>query len=146
MRFQSTAASCGPASLRNALLARGIARSEEELARLAGCTTDGTTARGMMRALLLVAKEHHGILPGVLSERRDDIALLKLVAAHRAGCAAILCVDDNSHWAVSFGMLGDSIFHLADSADDELVLHLSPEALLSRWKSSLKNCYYALIV
>jgi len=99
-----------------------------------------------MRALLLIAKDVPGLLPGVLSERREDIALLRLIAAHRAGCAAILCVDRDTHWAVSFGMLGDSVFHLADSADDELVLHLSPGQLIERWRGLTRNAFYALIV
>jgi hypothetical protein len=99
-----------------------------------------------MRALLLIAKDQPGWLPGVLSERREDIALLRLTAAHREGSAAILCVDGDTHWVVSFGMLGSSIFHIADSADDELVLHLSPGALIERWRGTSRNAFYGLIV
>lgn len=146
MRFQSNQASCGPASLRNALLARGISRSEDELAKLSGCTTDGTHARGMMRALLLVAKEHPGLLPGVLAERRPDIAILKLLAAHRAGSAAILCVDKYQHWVCSFGTLGDSVIHVADSADSEMVLHYSPGQLIERWQGEGAKPYYGILL
>lgn len=146
MRFQTTQASCGPAALRNALMARGLARSEDELAKLAGCTVEGTTARGMMRALCLVAKEQPGLMPGVLSERREDIALLRLLAAHRAGLAAILCVDEDQHWVTSFGLLGESVIHVADSAHDEMVLHYSPEQLVARWWGLGRSPFYAILI
>src|SRR5689334_13934959 len=99
MRLQSTTASCGPAALRNALLARGIERSEDELASLAGYkAADGTSARGMVRALVLVAKDHPELMPAVLSEAREDIAVLRLMAAHRAGLVGVLLVDNWDHW------------------------------------------------
>lgn len=146
MRFQSHAASCGPASLRTALMARGVTRSEDELAKLSGCTTNGTTAKGMMKALLLVAKEHPVLLPGVLSESREEIALMWLAQAHRAGYAAILCVDNDEHWVVSFGMLGESVFHIADSADEEMVLHYTRPQLAARWRGLGKKPFYGIVV
>ena len=148
MRFQSTQASCGPASLRTALLARGITRSEDELIRLSGCSNQGTTPRGLMRAALLVAKDSPGLIPGVLSERRDDVALLRLLAAHRAGSVGILLVDNGEHWVVSFGILGeaDPIFHVADSDDQELVLHYRAAKLADRWRSDYAKPFYAIIL
>lgn len=146
MRFQSTQASCGPASLRNALQVLGIERSEEELASLSGCTTQGTSPRGMMRALLLIAKDNPRVMPGPLTERRDDIAILRLSACIQKGHPVILMVDNDEHWAVCFGTLGSDIFHLADSADEEMVRHYSAERLLERWRGTTKNAYYGIIL
>lgn len=147
MRFQSTQASCGPAALRNALLARSIVRSEEELAKLSGYRADvGTSPRGMMRALILIAKDHPELMPAPLAEARADIALLRLMAAHRAGSVVILLVDSYEHWVVSFGTLGDKVIHVADSADNEMVAHYNPEELLQRWRGVGKKPYYGIIV
>ena len=146
MRFQSTQASCGPAALRNALRARGVHRSEEELARLAGYRPeDGTTARGLLKALRLIAADNPDIQPVTFQESRADIALLKLSHAHSRGLVVVPCVDEWSHWVVSFGTLGQ-IFHIADSADDEMVLHLDSEQLRARWKGFGKCPYYGIAV
>jgi len=147
MRFQSTQASCGPAALRNALLARGIERSEEELAKLSGYNAaKGTSPKGMMRALIMIAKDEPGVLPAPMSERQEDVALLRLRAAHDAGHVAILIVDNDEHWVVSFGTLGRDIFHISDSADSEMVLHYSPQQLVERWRGPGRRPFYGIIV
>lgn len=147
MRFQQTQASCGPAALRNALLARGVERSEEELAKLCGYRADiGTSPKGMMRALILIAKDHPALLPGPFAERQSDVAMLRLLAAHRAGYVAILLVDSDEHWVVSFGTLGDQIIHVSDSADSEMVLHYTAEQLLARWRGPGRKPYYGILV
>jgi hypothetical protein len=149
MRFQSHRSSCGPASLRTALMARGISRSEDELASLTGCTTEGTGARGILKAAHQIAVEHPHLNPGVIHERRGDIALLRLLAAHRAGMVAILCVDHFNHWVTSFGLLGESTVHVCDPANDELVLHYRPQELVERWgciEGNKKAVYYAIIL
>lgn len=138
--------SCGPAALRNALQSRGIHRSEDELARLTGLTIEGTAARGILKAAHMIAVDEPTLRPGVINERRADVAILKLRAAHDLGSAAILCVDNYDHWVASFGMLGDEVFHVADSANDELVLHYTPAALLARWKGPGRQPYYAIIL
>lgn len=150
MRLQSTQASCGPACLRNALHCHGINRSEQELEQLAGTTaTEGTPPRGMLKALKAVSVEHPEVSPGVLSETRRDVAILKLVAALQAGHVGILCADEYEHWILAFGLLGLGeriIIHVCDSAENEMILHLRPEELLARWKGPEKKPYYGIIV
>ena len=147
MRFQSTQASCGPAALRNALLVRGVERSEEELAALCGYKpSNGTSAKGMMRALILVAKEHPGLMPAVLAESRGDVAILRLMAAHRAGIVGVLLVDNWEHWVVSFGTLGEATVHVSDSDDTELVKHYSLEQLERRWRGAGRKPYYGILI
>lgn len=146
MRYQSKPASCGPTALRNALQARGVLRSEDELASLVGCTAAGTSARGLLRAVHMIAVDEPKIAPGVLSERRGDVALLKLHAALRSGIAGILCVDGFEHWVCAFGLLGDSTIHVADSAEPELVLHYGPTKLLERWRGPGKAGFYGILL
>lgn len=147
MRFQSTQASCGPAALRNALLARGVERSEEELAKLSGYKApQGTSPKGMMRALIAVARDLPHILPAPIAEKDEDVAILRLRAAHDSGHVAILIVDNDEHWVVSFGTLGRSIFHISDSADSEMVQHLTPDKLIARWRGPGRKPFYAILV
>lgn len=146
MRFQSTSASCGPAALRNALLARGIKRSEDELAALASCDSEGTTAKGMMRALIAIAKDNSHVLPAPFMESREDIAFIKLVNALQNGHVVIMCVDGFEHWVCAFGLLGRNVVHVADSGDAELVHHYDPVALCQRWKGLGRKPYYGIIV
>jgi hypothetical protein len=150
MRFQSNQANCGPAALRNALQCHGISRAEQELERLTGCTAaEGTTPRGILKALALVAKDHPEITPGVISEGRETIALLRLLEALRNGNVGILLVDDWDHWVVAFGLLGGGKnirIHLSDSADSELIQHHSPQSLINRWKGQGRKPYYGIVV
>lgn len=147
MRFQSTAANCGPAVLRNALLCHGITRSEEELEALTGCTAaDGTNPKGMLKALAAIARENPQISPRVIAESREDVALLKLVFTIQQGSVVIMCADNAEHWTLAFGLLGSNIIHMADSADSELVQHLRPDKLLARWKGPGRKAYYGIVV
>lgn len=148
MRFQSNQSSCGLACISNALLCLGIKRSEDELAPLAGFTAaDGTSAKGILRALSTVAKSESGtqVRPYVLHESREDVAILRLVEILRRGSPAILSVDDGEHWVLAFGLLGDRI-HISDPADTELVLHYRPTELAARWRATGRRPFYAILL
>lgn len=152
MRFQSTQASCGPAALRNALLCHRIERSEAELELLTGCSAaEGTPPKGILRALGLVARDAPHIRPAPLAESRADVAILRVIAALQAGHVVVMCVDEWEHWVVAFGLLGMGariIVHVSDSADNEMVQHLTPEELLARWKGpeASRKPYFGVIV
>lgn len=150
MRLQSTQASCGPACLRNALQCHGISRSEQELETLAGTTgAIGTSGRGLVNALRSIASEHPQVAPGVISEARADVAILKLLAALDAGHVTIMCVDSDEHWVLAFGTLGSGariLVHVCDPAENEMIIHMRPEALLARWKGLGRKPYYGVIV
>jgi hypothetical protein len=148
VKFQSNASSCGPASLRNALLCRGIVRSEEELTRLTDFTpASGTSMKGLFKAATAIAAEHPAVTPGVLREQRGDVAVLRLIAALEGGSPVILCVDDFEHYVTAFGLLGKGTVHVADSADEELIRSYSVHALSKRWRGpSKRSPYYGLIL
>lgn len=150
LRLQSTQANCGPACLRNALLCHGINRSEQELEQLAGTTgSNGTSGKGLIKALASISAEHPEVRPGVISEGRADVAILKLLAALNAGHVVILCADSNEHWILAFGTLGSGvriIVHVCDPEDNELVIHMKPDDLLRRWEGPGRKPYYGVIV
>lgn len=150
MRFQSNQANCGPAALRNALQCHGVSRSEQELESLTGCTAaEGTTPKGVLKALALVAKDHPNVSPGLISEGRASVALLHLLESIRNGHVVIMLVDEWDHWVVAFGLLGSGDgmrIHLSDSADPELIQHLTPKSLVERWKGHGRKPYYGIVV
>lgn len=108
MKFQTLKHSCGPAALSAALQAVGILRTEDELAHLAGTTTDGTGWDEMLTALLTV-KKSEPILACVVFEEKVDVGLLRLLRALDDGHAVVLLVDDWSHYATAVGRLGDRV-------------------------------------
>jgi hypothetical protein len=149
VRLQGTQANCGPAALRNALLCHGIIRSEQELETLTGCSApSGTTGKGLLKALRAISEEHPGVTPMVIKESRGDVAMLKLRAVLYDGHVAVLCVDNFEHWAVAFGTLGRDICHISDSADSEMVTHLSWSEVMERWRGpeGSRWPFYAVVV
>ena len=148
MRFQSNASSCGPAALRNALLCLGITRSEQELETLSGCSAaDGTSPKSVLKALRLIGQDSAlGIPWGVINESREDVALLRLIFALQSGHPVIMVVDNDEHWVVAFGLLGNTVVHVVDSADSELVQHLNPSALMHRWHGQGRKPFYGIVV
>jgi ABC-type bacteriocin/lantibiotic exporter with double-glycine peptidase domain len=146
MRYQSNASSCGPASLRNALLCLRINRTEDELEKLSGFSAvKGTNLNGILKAARYLSSEHSSINPSIIKEGREDVAALKLRASISYGHPCILCVDKDEHWVTVFGMLGE-LYHVADPADPELVITYSECDLMSRWKGTGKKPYQGVVV
>ena len=128
MRMQDTAANCGPASLSNALKARGIERTQAECETACGTTaTDGTSVKALIRGI-----KSFGHYPSEIKAKKWEDAWLRLDHYLRNGHPVLLCVDGDSHWVAAIGKLGPQ-YLIADPADNELVLSLSPEALKTRW-------------
>lgn len=144
MRFQSTAASCGPAALRNALAALGVARTEDELATLCGTDAEGTPPRGLLKAL-----REMGYDPVPIHEARGQVAWLLLLQALAAGHPAIACVDQDEHWVVAFATLGARSDEgprvlVADSGSAELVHSYTAKGWLERWGGPTRRPFYAI--
>lgn len=140
MRFQTNEASCGLAAMSNALGCLGIKRTEDELAPAARFTAaNGTNPRGMIRALSSIPD----LVPEVIHESRADVAVLKLQSRLRAGFPVILLVDNDDHWVVAFGVLGETV-HVCDSAHADLVITYDLPDIMSRWKSEGRKPYYGI--
>jgi ABC-type bacteriocin/lantibiotic exporter with double-glycine peptidase domain len=151
MRFQSNSSSCGPAALRTALQCHGIRRSEEELEQLTGFTpAEGTPPKGLLKALAAISKDHPIVTPAILSESREQVAILRLVFALQNGSAAILVVDNDEHWVCAFGLMGagtNCTIHVHDPADVEMVRHVKPGELAEWWRGTSKRApFYAILV
>lgn len=137
MRMQSTEASCGAAALSNALKAVGVVRSEDEMAKLSGTNSSGTSQAGITKALKSVGRE-----PGKLLEAKSHTAVLRLIMALQCGHPVILCVDDWEHWVVAVGLLGVAGYPrivVVDSASLELTHVYSIEDVVSRWGHNKKK-------
>lgn len=129
MRGQDSQANCGPYALLNACRALGIQRTADELETLCGTTmTAGTTTNGLLRG----AAKVEGLAPGLLRERRRDVALMRLHAAVSRGRPVILSWHQGEHWVAVVGLLGDR-YLVADAAENELVLSLGVAEVADAW-------------
>lgn len=141
MRFQTNQSTCGPTALFNALVALGVERSLDECEHLCGTTTEGTDGPALVRG----AAKIPGLTPVPLRESRPDVAVLRLVAALRAGRPVVLAVDSDEHWVAAVGLLGERVL-VADSADNELVQSLPLSQLLERWRGTGRRPFYGVIL
>jgi hypothetical protein len=141
--MQNSQANCAPTAVKNALCALGIERSVEECEVLCGCTaTDGTPPKKLYKGLETI----HELDPVIISESREEIALVLLEQALRDGRPVIMLVDAAEHWVTAFGLLGKRV-QIADGADSELVISSPISAMASRWKNphSKRAPFYGII-
>ena len=143
MRLQSNQASCGAATLYNVCCALGMTGvGLDECEKLCGTTAiDGTSVKQLLKAANSLGLDYAEIKEG-----RADVAHLRLTAELGEGRPGALAVDGDSHWAAVVGMLGDKRL-IADSADNELVISLEANELLSRWynNGSGRTKFYAAV-
>ena len=139
--MQNSQANCGPTAVKNALCALGIERSVEECEALCGCTaTDGASPRKLYKGLETI----HELDPVIISESREEIALVLLEQSLRDGRPVIMLVDGTEHWVAAIGLLGKRV-QIADGADSELIISY-PLTALTRWKNptSKRATYYGI--
>lgn len=141
MRMQDTQANCGPAAMSNALAALGINRPALECEKL--CKTNAVKGTGP-KQLVTGLKAIEGLAPVVLTEKRSEVAFLRLDKALRLGRPVIICVGDGSHWVAAIGRLGPR-YLVADSADNDLVVSKSQDELTKWWAEKATNPYYGVI-
>lgn len=145
MRYQSNRASCGPASLHNALAALGITRTEDELIALCKQTADGTSSTNLRRAIAAISTEKAQLYGDAIRWPNIELAWVGLwyIVANR-GRPVILCVDSFGHWVACVGYLGGR-FMVVDSAEIGLVLYYTKEELDARWEGP-KGGYHGIVV
>ena len=145
MRFQSNRSSCGPAALHNALAALGLNRTEDELIALAGQTVDGTSPKGLIKALKAISSPEAPLQGVAFSTRDGEAATVGLWwNVGHLGRPVILCVDAFEHWVACVGYLGRR-FQVVDSADNRLLISYTEQTLLDRWTAP-NGGYYGIIV
>lgn len=113
----------------NALEALGLTRTEDELVALCGQTTEGTTEKGLRRAIAAV-----GGLNRVIHESRPEVAMLYLLQSLYEGRPVIVCVENWEHWAVAAGTLGfGKRIVCIDSGDNDLVRLRTIDEFVGWW-------------
>ncbi len=162
MRQQSTESACGFCATANALKALGlhevdeatVARWVDKVRRAQHPGLDGLDEWNLGRAVSEAAPKRMKLVVRAVHVRDSALAVLALRGALEAGSVAVLAVDPvehegaygASHWISACGRVGDR-FLLADSADTEVVLSLSPSQLLLRWEIPGDSpSYYMLVI
>lgn len=144
MRLQEFKPGCGAGSIANALLAMGEHQFQEVIWNVAGGTADGLAPGRLLSGL-----DTLGYLGRELGFRAPTPALRALRRLLGKGTPVILCVDDWEHWVTAIGVLGER-FLVADPADAEIVLSLSPDELTRRWfrnsKRAVRQPFYGIAV
>ena len=98
MKYQTRSYTCGPAAAVNALRLYGLQVPELQLAKLAGTTSEGTDEKGLMRALRKLGAAPTAVWLTSTVRRRVQ-----------AGIPVIIHLDEELHWVVVIGLLGDSL-------------------------------------
>jgi ABC-type bacteriocin/lantibiotic exporter with double-glycine peptidase domain len=134
MRIQEHKYSCGAAAVANALRCLGKKVSEGKVRRLARTDKDGTTEFGVLRALDelgYVGEVHYSWdakkLIGVLDQCME------------AGEPVIIAADDDTHWSLVAGKLGDRYVYIDSdtvkrNVKENGVYVLSIKELLKFWR------------
>lgn len=141
MRFQEQKNSCGAASIRNALKALGKNVGEHRIRQLAGTDEDGTTEEGVIEALSRL-----GYRGEVYETRKVEHAQAALRKYLSEGTPLIAAVDEDTHWAIFAGTLGDR-YVVVDSERTkknkaENGVHvLDIKGLLRRWRKPNRTMY-----
>lgn len=148
MRLQSAQNGCGPATVANVMRAYGHEVTEEMVSRKASALAAineenpalGTVESQIKRCLTALKVPNYEFTchsPGVA------VAALRGYLA--AGSSALLAVDDDSHWLAVLATAGER-FSVVDSADTELNVYYTGEALAERWGSnSDPPCFYGIV-
>ncbi len=120
---------CGAASLANALRWLGYETTETETARLAStCRTCGTDEKNLM-----LAARHFGFRTRLLRSRKEAAGerFLERVLAHAdRGEFVIAAVDDNLHWLLVMGTVGDRVAVADPARTERTVLALVTRATI----------------
>lgn len=126
MRYQTRSYTCGPAAVVNALRLYGLHVPELQVARLAGTTSEGTDDRQLISALRQLGCRPSAV--GLTSTVRKKVM---------SGTAVIIHLDQELHWVVIIGCLGDSLIAFdswksKDNLEENGVRVLRPEELGSK--------------
>lgn len=142
MILQDEKNGCGAAALTNALAALGQQLPQDAAKKLAGTSHEGTTDKGMVKALRTL-----GHVPCNIREANAGIAWVTLRGHLAEGHPVLLAVDDWDHWVVAVGLIGSRVI-VVDSADGAVVQVLDIGQLTGRWEypGATKGFYGIAIV
>lgn len=145
MRYQQNDYSCGPAAIVNALKCFGRHYRERTVQKLCGTTQEGGTDE---KSLLTGIRALNWRVTELKATSRPE-AFQKLWTV-LDDSAALLCVDNDSHWITAIGKIGRRIV-IADPKNTvknrkENGVHVVPAPeLIRRWRNA-GNEYYGLVI
>lgn len=135
--------SCGQYAVYNSIIAMGGSADLSEIKRLAGTSRqNGTTRQGVLKALVALGYK------GTPYRTRNADYGWKYARKWAVANPLILLVDENEHWLVVSGLIGDRVIVVdsgADKSGNELGTYsFSKNDLLARWV--YRNGMYAIRV
>jgi ABC-type bacteriocin/lantibiotic exporter with double-glycine peptidase domain len=98
MKYQTRSYTCGPAAIVNALRLFGVEVAEAHVSKLANTTVDGTNVRRMKKALRALGC----VNPSTVK------TITKMASMVKNGIPVIYHIDEELHWVVVCGCLGES--------------------------------------
>lgn len=142
---QETKFSCGPASIRNSLIALGFLYPERKIRELAHTDRlNGTSEKKICRALKLLGFKYKTFL------NRTEAAFKQRVVYHlKKGNKLILLTDHEDHWISVVGY-ENKYLTVIDPEQKRVRKQLTPKSL-SKWcfnynKSTGETYYYGIVI
>jgi ABC-type bacteriocin/lantibiotic exporter with double-glycine peptidase domain len=142
---QETKFTCGPASIRNALLALGFIYSERRLREIAGADMRHGTSEKKIRKTL----RHLGFKFKEFQNKTEAAFKQRLTYHLKRGNKLIILTDHEDHW-ISAVDYENKYVTVIDPEQKRVKIHLTPKAL-SKWclnfnKRNKETYYYGIIV
>jgi ABC-type bacteriocin/lantibiotic exporter with double-glycine peptidase domain len=142
---QETKFTCGPASIRNSLLALGYIYSERKLREISGSDRiNGTSENKIFKTL-----KHLGFSYKAFYNKTDAAFKQRVIYNLKKGNKLIVLTDHEDHW-ISVVDYENKYLTVIDPEQKRIRVHLTPKAL-SQWclnfnKRTKITYYYGIII
>ncbi len=142
---QQTRFTCGPASIRNCLLAFGYIHSERKIRNFAGTDKiNGTSERKIFRALKVLGFEYKEF-----TNKSEQAFRQRILHNIRSGNKMIILTDHEDHW-ISIVDYHNKKLEVIDPQQRKNKIQLTPKEL-SKWclnfnKRTRDTYYYGIII
>ena len=142
---QQTKFTCGPASIRNCLLAFGYLYSERKIRNCAGTDRHhGTSERNIFRALRILGFEYKEFF------NKSEMAFRQRILSNiKQGNKMIILTDHEDHWISIVDYCGKKL-EVIDPQEKRNKMYLTPKEI-SKWclnfdKRNKNTYYYGIII
>jgi len=142
---QQTKFTCGPASIRNCLLALGYIYSERKIREFAGTDRlNGTSERKIFRALRILGFEYKEFF------NKSELAFRQRILSNaKQGNKMIILTDHEDHWISIVNYAGKKL-EVIDPQQKRNKIYLTPKEI-SKWclnfnKRNKETYYYGIII
>lgn len=142
---QQTKFTCGPASIRNCLLALGFIYSEKKIRDLAGTDRiNGTNEWKIFKALRILGFDHKEF-----KNKSERAFIQRIIYNLKKGNKLIILTDHEDHWISIVGYSSKRL-QVIDSQEKRMKLQLTPKELC-KWclnfnKRTKETYYYGIVI